>query len=325
VVWGLEIGPTPLKWLSTVENSIDKARDMKTKSKKLRLATFLRLLPLGPSMALLGLFMAGPIIWSVYISFTNTALTGPNAKDPQIIGFDNYVNLWNDSDFPQAIWLTVVFVVMSAVVGQNTLGLGLALLMQKSSAWARKITGTAVMAAWMLPEIVVAFASYVYYNSDGTLNQILGVAGIPPIDWLYDYPMVAVILANTWRGAAFSMMVYQAALDDVPPEITEAAKIDGAGGWQNLFLVTIPMIRSSITTNLMLITLQTLSVFTLIYTMTRGGPSKDSTTLPILAYDVAFRVSDIGYGTAISVVMILIGAIFSFIYIRALRTEKEPK
>ena len=109
------------------------------------------------------------------------------------------------------------------------------------------------------------------------------------------------------------------------PEITEAAKIDGAGGFQNLFLVTIPMIRSSITTNLMLITLQTLSVFTLIYTMTRGGPSKDSTTLPILAYDVAFRVSDIGYGTAISVVMIMIGAIFSFIYIRALRTEKDPK
>lgn len=290
-----------------------------------RVRSLSRLLPLGPSIALLAVFMAGPIIWSFYISFTNTALTGPYAKDPEFIGIDNYIRLWNDPNFPQAVWLTVLFVVMSAVVGQNTLGLALALMMRKASGWVRKLSGTVVMAAWMLPEIVVAFASYVYYNSDGTLNQILGIAGIAPIDWLYDYPMLAVIFANIWRGTAFSMMVYMAALDDVPPEITEAAKIDGASGRQNLFQVTIPMIRSSINTNLMLITLQTLSVFALIYTMTRGGPSKDSTTLPILAYDTAFRVSEIGYGTAISVVMILIGAGFSLIYVRLLRGDKEAK
>lgn len=284
-----------------------------------------RLLPLGPSIALLSIFMLGPILWSFYISFTNTALTGPYARDPEFIGLENYVRLWNDPNFPQAIWLTVLFVVMSAIVGQNTLGLILALMMKRASGFVRRLTGAVVMSAWMLPEIVVAFASYVYYNSEGTLNQILGFAGIAPIDWLYDYPMLAVILANIWRGTAFSMMVYSAALDDVPPEITEAAKIDGASGFQNLVLVTIPMIRSSITTNLMLITLQTLSVFALIYTMTRGGPSKDSTTLPILAYDTAFRVSEIGYGTAISVVMILIGAAFSLIYVRLLRAERQPK
>jgi multiple sugar transport system permease protein len=285
----------------------------------------LRISPLIPSFFLLAIFMAGPIIWAIYISFTNTALTGPFAKNPEFTGVENYIRLWSDPNFPNAVWLTIVFVVMSAVVGQNTLGLAIALTMKNASKFIKRLLGGAVMAAWMLPEIVVAFAAYVYFNSDGTLNQVLGLAGIPPVNWLFEYPMFAVILANIWRGTAFSMMIYMAALDDVPVELTEAAEIDGASGAQNLFLVTIPLIKSTITTNLMLITLQTLSVFALIYTMTRGGPSKDSTTLPILAYDTAFRVSDIGYGTAISVVMILIGAAFSIIYVRLLRADKDEK
>ena len=116
--------------------------------------------------------------------------------------------------------------------------------------------------------------------------------------------------------------MYQAALNDVPEEITEAAMIDGAGGLKRLWYITLPMIRRSIATNLMLITLQTLSVFTLIYVMTAGGPAGASTTLPLMAYEEAFSYSDVGYGTAIAVVMLLIGAVFSVIYIRALRERK---
>ena len=116
---------------------------------------------------------------------------------------------------------------------------------------------------------------------------------------------------------------WRAALNDVPAEVTEAAKMDGAGGWQRLAFITLPMIRGSIATNLMLITLQTLAVFTLIYVMTAGGPTNRSTTLPIMAYEEAFRYSDIGYGTAIAVVMLIIGAAFSLAYIRLLR-ERKP-
>ncbi|KFF58055.1 hypothetical protein JF66_21495 [Cryobacterium sp. MLB-32] len=99
--------------------------------------------------------------------------------------------------------------------------------------------------------------------------------------------------------------------------------IDGAGGSKRLFLVTIPMIKNTIATNTMLISLLTLSVFTLIYVMTAGGPGNDSTTLPVLAYKEAFRFSNIGYGTAIATVMLIIGAIFSVVYIRALRPQKD--
>lgn len=287
-----------------------------------RRAVLLRLLPFVPAVGLIGVFLAGPILWSLYGSFTNAALTGASAANPEWIGFENYTALFTDPQFPKSLWLTVLFVLASAVIGQNLLGLGLALVMQHANKVVSAVVGTCVVAAWVLPEIVAAFVAYAFFFRDGTLNQLTGFLGLPAVDWLYETPMTAIILANIWRGAAFSMMVYQAALNDVPQEVTESAMIDGAGGFSRLWYVTIPMIRRSIATNLMLITLQTLAVFTLIYVMTAGGPTNRSTTLPVMAYEEAFRYGDIGYGTAIAVVMLIIGAAFSIAYIRLLR-DKE--
>ncbi|MBC7443482.1 MAG: sugar ABC transporter permease [Ramlibacter sp.] len=284
--------------------------------------TLTRLAPLVPAIILLAIFLVGPVVWSFYGSFTNAALSGESAKDPQWVGIDNYLKLFQDPVFPLSLWLTFVFVVASAIVGQNFLGLGIALLMNRANRVVSAVVGTAVVSAWVLPEIVAAFVAYAYFSKDGTLNQVLAIAGMTGPNWLYSLPMLSIILANVWRGTAFSMMVYRAALNDVPIEITEAAMIDGADGIRRLAWITIPMIKSSITTNLMLITLQTLSVFTLIWVMTAGGPGNQSTTLPIMAFQEAFKFGDIGYGTAIATVMLLIGAAFSLVYIRALRPGK---
>lgn len=282
-----------------------------------------RLVPLVPAVVLLALFMLGPVIWSFYGSFTNAALTGPNAAEPEWVGLDNYIQLLGDPDFPKALWLTVLFVMASAVIGQNVLGLALAMLMRSALRPVRAVVSTLVVTAWVLPEIVAAFAAYAFFHAEGSLNSLLAGVGITGPDWLYEYPMLAVILANVWRGTAFSMMVYSAAVAEVPPEITEAARVDGANGVQRLVWVTLPTIRRSISTNLMLTTLQTLSVFTLIYVMTGGGPGTDSSTLPILAYQEAFKFAQVGYGTAIATVMLVIGAVFSVVYIRSLRPEVD--
>lgn len=288
-----------------------------------RAGRLLRMIPLAPAIVLMAIFLVGPIVWSFYGSLTNAALTGPHANHADFIGFANYVKLFGDPVFPLSVLLTVIFVLGSAVVAQTILGLGLALIMQKANRTISSIVGTIVVAAWVLPEIVAAFVCYAYFSKDGTLNQLLATIGIPGVNWLYAYPMVAVTLANLWRGTAFSMMIYRASLNDVPPEITEAAEIDGAGGWKRLFFVTVPLIKQTINTTLMLITLSTLSVFTLVYVMTSGGPGNLSTTLPIFAYKAAFKFSDIGYGTAIATIMLLVGAVFSIFYIRALRPEKD--
>ncbi|SDW47759.1 carbohydrate ABC transporter membrane protein 1, CUT1 family [Arthrobacter sp. yr096] len=282
----------------------------------------LRLLPVVPSILLLLVFLVAPVLWSFHASFTDASLSGKAAKDPQWVGTDNYVRMFSDDSFPAAAWLTVLFVVASAVLGQNILGLVIALLMTRSRRAVSQLVGTAVVAAWVLPEIVAAFAAYAYFNRDGTLNQMTGFLGAPGVDWLYSFPLVAIILANTWRGTAFSMLVYRAALADVPRDITESALMDGARGWQRLVFITLPLIRSSIATNLMLITLQTLAVFTLIWVMTAGGPANASTTLPVLAYQEAFKFGDIGYGTAVASVLILLGMVFGAIYVRLLREQR---
>ncbi|MEV6281446.1 sugar ABC transporter permease [Kribbella sp. NPDC051770] len=284
-------------------------------------AKLLKMLPLGPAIGLMLVFLAGPIIYCLYAAFTNMALTGPGASDVKFVGLDNFRKAFGSSAFTNSIWLTLVFTLISAIIGQNTLGLGLALLMRRSTKLVRNFVGTAVIGAWVLPEVVAAYLLSAFFNDEGTLNVILHKVGLPGQDWLYAAPIIAVSIANIWRGTAFSMLVYSAALSEVPKEIEESAEMDGAAGLRRLVFVTLPMISRAIMTNLMLITLQTLSVFGLIYAMTRGGPGTKSQTLPLYMYEQAFSFSQIGYGTAIALVMLAIGAVFSLIYLRGLNTE----
>lgn len=281
----------------------------------------LRGLPLLPAVVLLAVFLAGPIAYCVSYAFTDMQLTG--ASGTHFVGFDNFTRAFGDSDFVNAVVLTLVFVVGSAVVGQNTLGLALAVLMQKATRPVRAVTSTVVIAAWVLPEVVAGYLMYAFFFQQGSLNAILHALHLPRQNWLYTLPILAVCLANVWRGTAFSMLVYSAALNDVPQELVEAAEVDGAGPWQRLWRVTLPVIRRSVMTNLMLITLQTLSVFGLIYTMTRGGPGNKTETLPVFMYQQAFTSSLIGYGTAVALVLLVVGALFSAVYIRMLKMEED--
>lgn len=278
-----------------------------------------RALPLVPAGLLLLLFLAGPIVWALAGSLTNQALSGPQAADPRYIGLDNFTRLFADPGFPLSIGVTIAFVIGSAVIGQNVLGLLLAHLFRAGSRAVAGVVGVVVVTAWVLPEIVAAFVCYAFLSAEGTLNTALAAVGIEGPNWLFALPVLSIILANTWRGTAFSMMIYRAALDDVPVEIIESTMLDGANAWQRLRLVTLQMIHGTIFTNLLLTTLQTLSVFTLIWVMTRGGPSGQSSTLPVLAYAEAFQFGDIGYGNAIAVVMLALGALFSIGYVLSLR------
>ncbi|MFF4399467.1 carbohydrate ABC transporter permease [Streptomyces sp. NPDC001480] len=279
----------------------------------------LRALPLTPAVVLLLLFLAGPIAYCVYIAFTDLQLTGQ--AHSSFVGFDNFRTAFQDAAFRNAVWLTLVFTVLSSLVGQNTLGLALAGMMRRASKPVRTLTGGVVITAWVLPEVVAGFLLYAFFRREGTLNAILDGLHLPRQNWLFTLPILAVSFANVWRGTAFSMLVYSAALDEIPAEIEEAAEVDGAGGWRRTWHITLPMIRRSIATNLMLNTLQTLSVFGLIWVMTRGGPGDRSQTLPLFMYEQAFQKSMIGYGTAVALLLLVVGSLFSVVYLRLLRAE----
>ncbi|MFI6051674.1 carbohydrate ABC transporter permease [Streptomyces violascens] len=278
-----------------------------------------RWLPIAPATLLLLLFLAGPIGYCVYIAFTDMQLTGSSAVD--FVGFANFRRAFADPAFRNAVWLTLVFTVLSSLVGQNTLGLALAALMRRASRPVRTVTGALVITAWVLPEIVAAFLLYAFFRREGTLNAILGWLHLPTQNWLFTLPVLAVSFANVWRGTAFSMLIYSAALAEIPKDIEEAAEVDGASGARRFWHITLPMIRRSIGTNLMLNTLQTLSVFGLIWAMTRGGPGDRSQTLPVFMYDQAFLKSLIGYGTAVALLLLLVGSLFSVVYLRLMKVD----
>lgn len=285
-------------------------------------ATLVRGLPLAPAVVLIAVFLLGPILYCVYSAFTNMSLTGSSGS--QFVGLDNFKTAFTSAEFGASVYYTIVFTVVSAIIGQNVLGMILALLMRSGNAAVRAVVSAIVIGAWVLPEVVAGYLWLAFFGTDGSLNHLLGGLGVAPQNILYTTPIVAVSIANIWRGTAFSMLVYSAALSEVPKEIEEAAIVDGAGKWRTLISVTLPMVRRSIATNLMLITLQTLSVFGLIWTMTKGGPSNKSATLPVYAYQQAFQFSQLGYGTALALVLLVIGGIFSLIYLRALRLEDNP-
>ncbi|MBC2874496.1 MULTISPECIES: carbohydrate ABC transporter permease [Streptomyces] len=278
-----------------------------------------RWLPLAPATVLLLLFLAGPVVWCVGIAFTDTRLTGQASAS--WVGLDNFRHAFADENFRNAVVRTLVFTVLSSLIGQNTLGFALAALMRHASRPVRAVTGTVVIAAWVVPEIVAGFLLYTFFHRRGTLNAILDALHLPTQSWLFTLPILAVSFANVWRGTAFSMLVYSAALDGIPQDVTEAALVDGATGLRRFRYITLPMLRRTIGTNLMLNTLQTLSVFGLIWSMTRGGPAHRSETLPVFMYDQAFLKSLIGYGTAVALLLLLVGGLFSAVYLRLLREE----
>ena len=132
--------------------------------------------------------------------------------------------------------------------------------------------------------------------------------------------MQMIIIANIWRGTAFSMLLYASALEGIPDELLEAAAIDGANLWQRVRSIILPLIKGSIATDLLLITLATLSDFTLVYVLTAGS-NLNTELLTIYQYRQAFQFYQIGYGSAIALLIIAVGAILSLIYIRILRVE----
>lgn len=273
---------------------------------------------LAPALALLGLLFIFPVLYATYLGFTNLELVGSRSHDYSFTGLENVTRMLGDYVFVQSTWLTVVFVLGSAIIGQSVLGMALALLLRKAVLPIRAVVGSVVIVAWVLPEITVALIWYAFSQAGGTLSLLLRH---PESNYLVLVPMLIVSLANLWRNVAFSMLVFSAGLRNLPTEVLEAAEVEGASAWRRYWLVVVPLLRPTIVTNLLLVTILNLSEFTLIYAMTQGGPGTETMTLPLYVYQEAFVFHQLGYGTAISLVLVLFGAVFSLLFVRAARTQ----
>lgn len=276
-----------------------------------------------PALAVMGLFFVVPAIWAIYASFTDRSI----GSDANFIGLDNYRFIWNNPDFLKIVGNTVVFVIGSAIIGQTCLGLLLALLIDyatKRGYLLSHLAYAAILVAWIAPP---AFAGSVWgevFNSrHGLLNNALTQFGFERIDMLGEYPMLAVIIADVWRGTAFALIIFLGALRTIPGQIYEAAQLDGAGAWRLFADQTLPMMRQHVAIVMIMTTLATIGSFLLILILTNGGPGYQTETLAVFAYHRAFVLFDIGYGAAISVIMLALNLAFAVVYLKLARVEQS--
>ena len=214
------------------------------------------------------------------------------------------------------------FVILSALVGQALLGMLLAWLLRSVPKGVKTFIESAVIAAWILPEVVIGFAWFAFLDYDnGTLNMMLDAVGLPSGDWLLQHPFWVIVVFNTWRGAAFSMMLFNSAFASIPPSYFQAAEVAGASSWQKFRDIALPLIRGHVVTDLILITMWTFNVFTP-FLLTHGGPAYRTELLSIYTYRVAFRDFEFGKGAAVGVVIMLINLAFALVYLRIAR--KRP-
>ncbi len=278
---------------------------------------------LGPAALLIVVFIVAPAIYGAYLSFTNTQLTGFAARDPQWVGVSNYTYLLTNPDFLGSLGRTGEFVLYSAIIGQTVLGMLAALLLSRPWLRGKGVFGTAVLMPMVVPEVVASltWASVLSNNSQGTLNQLTGLFGAPANDWLQVVPLASVVAVNIWRGIAFAMIMFQAALEEVPVELIEAARIDGAHALQVFRYVTLPLIRGPVFLYLLLTTISTVGAFGLVYFLTQGGPGDATRLAAIYIYQRALQFSQIGIGSAASMILLAIVLVLGLTYVRLAKVE----
>lgn len=276
---------------------------------------------ISPAMVLVVLFLLYPFFSIFFMSFTNQTLTGAAARNPQYIGLQNYADLFdfntwmNRGEFGSSLLLTAQFVIGSALIGQAGLGLLIALVFQRMTGILRQIVYTLAIVAWIMPDVVIAFAWFAFLDPfDGTLNQILGALGLGQPDWVLDYPMLSIIFFNTWRGTAFSMLLFTSALGSIPPSYTETAEVLGASTWQKLRDIYLPLLRTTIATDMILITLWTFNTFGP-FLLTGGGPNYRTELVSIYTYRTGLQYFEFGKGSAVAVVVMMINLVLASIYL----------
>ena len=275
-----------------------------------------------PAAALIGALLYFTI-WAFAFSFTDLALLGVKSIKWSWIGFQNYQRLITREGFLGSLWTTVLFTFFSALVGQSTLGFLFATALRGSRSKLKSTVEVALMLGWLLPDIVAALLWSATTSDTGLINRVAVMPfGFKGINFINDYALVVVIVANIWKGTAWSYLLFSAALDSIPREVIEATKVDGATAWQRVTRVVLPMIRPHIATNMLFITIWTFTAFPLIFAMTGGGPGDNTSVLAIFMYQQSFMLGKLGYGAAISVAMLLIVGTLSIFYLRML---KEPK
>jgi multiple sugar transport system permease protein len=274
-----------------------------------------------PNLLLLVLFLFVPLGWAFVLSFQDVGSFGPASW----IGLDNYRQLLTDPVFWRTLLNTVVFTVATVPTSVG-IGLGLAVLLDKALP-GRGVFRTVIFLPIVISGLVTSLIGLLVFGEGvGIANGVLRALGLPGLGWQTDgrLAMLSLVLMTLWTRVGFAMVVYLAALQDVPRELYEAAELDGAGAWQRFTNVTVPGVRATTLFLLVVNVIWSFQIFDVVYVMTNGGPGYDTSMLVTYAYDRGFGPSHLyGYGSTIGVVLFVLTLLLTVVQLRLRRSGEE--
>lgn len=280
---------------------------------------------LAPMLLVMLLLTAWPLMRTIWLSFTDAALIG-SGDAPGWIGVENYLYALSDPDFRLSLWRTLYFTLVS-VAFEGVIGVLVALLLNQRFT-GRNVLRVLVILPWALPTIVNAMMWRLNFNPDyGSVNALLTQLGI--LDgyrsWLGspDSALNAVMFADVWKNYPLVTLLVLAALQSIPDDLFEAARLDGASAWRRFRAITFPAIVGALSVALVLRTIDAFKIFDIIYVMARGGPVDSTKTLSFYVYQESFSYLRAGSGAAYAILMTLLCAVLIALYMLLLWRQRR--
>lgn len=277
-----------------------------------------------PAFIYMLIFVGYPIVKNVILSFQDVTMRTLTAPSKPFAGLANYTAVFHDAVFMKALVNTLLFTVACLVV-QFLIGFALAMFFSRNFKFSKPVRGLLMM-PWMIPITVTALMFKFIFGTDvGILNYILQSLGLikDNIEWLTstNTAMLAIISANIWIGIPFNMILISTGLTTIPKELYESASIDGANKFQSFFKITVPLLKPTIESVLILGFIYTFKVFDLVYVMTSGGPVNSTHMLSTYSYKLSFEMFKYSKGSAVANVLLVILLIVGIFYLRATKED----
>lgn len=278
-----------------------------------------------PALVVIVCISVFPFITTVYYSLHTIKLNVPHLGKP-FVGFENYIRLLNSSRFISSFKITLFFASV-VVVAQLLFGLAVALVLNKRFK-GRGIVRATVLVPWATALVIAAMLWKWMYNAVfGIINNLfLSLGAIDkPVDWLGASTPLAissVMVAELWRNTPFMAIIILAGLQSIPEELYEAARIDGAGVFQSLRKITLPLLKPAILVALLFRSIDAFRGFDLVYALTAGGPGNSTELASLYSYRLLFTYLDFGRGSAATLLMAIFTTVLCLIYIRFISVEE---
>ena len=273
----------------------------------------------APTAALFAALVVAPIGITVHYSLNDVNFL---RDEISWVGFSNYAKLWESGDFRHALYVTLLIAAASVVV-PNALGLLFAVLLDSGS---RLYTTLRIIlfAPFVLSPLVVGLTFRWTLANDGSLNNALEALGIPGPEWISspNLAVVSVGLALAWQLIAFATVIYVAALRAIPPDLYEAASIDGASGYLRFRLITWPLVAPAVTITTLISLISALKLYDHVVALTGGGPGRASETVGLAIIRAGFTQNRAGLASAMAVLLLVITAATTVISLRVLRRRE---